>query len=223
MNGSVGNRATPTRSAPQSQLTLHMRVLGSRRRSGGVSGAWGSARGSPVFSSTLNSNDPADKVRGQRPAKRELRRALPALVGLEFFLERLDPARNRVEPYVFRVTCEVHQVMPVQVERGHRVADRLGGIGRCRLDECPQLFQHLWVSGGNPAMYSSTELTVDLIAMVCTCLSVVSRYPRGACRERLLSPTPPCRRFETSAWPPQASTPRAEYAHAIGFEGADYF
>src|SRR5450759_3742392 len=63
-------------------------------------------------------DNPADQVCWQQLPKGELRRALPTFVGLELFLERLDPARDRIEPYVFRVSGEMHQMTSVQIKGG---------------------------------------------------------------------------------------------------------
>lgn len=57
-------------------------------------------------------DDAADQIKGYRCVERKLHRAFPALVGLEFLLERLQPARRRIEANVVLEGREVHQVTP---------------------------------------------------------------------------------------------------------------
>ena len=74
-------------------------------------------------------NNAADQIRGQGLAEGKLHRAFSDLVGFEIFLERLQPARRRIETDVPRIAYEVDEMFPVQVERRDRVADRLRSRG----------------------------------------------------------------------------------------------
>src|SRR5262249_13074661 len=79
--------------------------------------------GAPEF------HDPADQIRWQGLTEGELYGALCPPVPLNLFFERLNPARRRVESHVLCIAGEMDQMLAVEIEGGHCVADRLDGVG----------------------------------------------------------------------------------------------